>query len=272
MRKQSIVELVFDDKLVSFIEEMQTTFRRELIILSNYTTEIDDSMKLQEELRVFMIRNQHKLTFTSPTFRLSKHPPSHPVLFALFIHVISDISLCRTINDAMLQIDAQSLSCPASWLEYDEDNIVKGTCGCGHGNINIENLYIVTNYETQLRCFVGCGCIKKHELITKDILKQFKKEVKSMGYCVERNYQKDHPDQRCDICTKPHKNDTLNRCNPCRIGRCDGCSRSIDTKYNRCYSCNEKRYQKELTSKCLECKVPIKRNFTRCYGCNIGHH
>lgn len=270
---ESLVELVFDDKLVLFVKEIQTEFMSELREMSKsnseYEHDLEGGMEIQETLRAYMIKNQHKLTFASPTFRLSKHPPSHPVLFALFIHIISDISLCHTINDAMLQLDSTALDSPARWFDYnDEGDEKKGVCGCGKKNINIENLYIITNSNTQLRCFVGCDCIQKHKLITKDVLKEFKKEVKSMPYCVERDYQKKHPNQRCDVCTKPHKNADLNRCQPCRIGRCDGCSRSIDPKYNRCYSCNDKQYKSLLTNNCIDCNCPIKSNFTRCYTCN----
>ena len=237
MKEQSMVELVFDDNLISFVKEIQRKYMKELIILSQYTTDIDSCMNIQEELREYMIRNQHKVTFSSPTFRLSKHPPSHPVMFALFIHIIADISLCNSINDAMLQIDNQSLNSPSRWLDYDADNIIKGTCGCGHGNINIENLYTVTNYETQFRCFVGCDCINKHELVTKDILKEFKRKVKESKYCVERAYQKANPDKRCDRCEKPHKNNHINRCDKCRKGRCDGCNTMITPIFDNCYPC-----------------------------------
>ena len=58
-QSQSIVELVFDDRLVSFVKEMQERFLRELILLSTHTNDIDSCMSIQENLRVYMIKNQH---------------------------------------------------------------------------------------------------------------------------------------------------------------------------------------------------------------------
>ena len=47
MKEQSMVELVFDDNLISFVKEIQRKYMKELIILSQYTTDIDSCMNIK---------------------------------------------------------------------------------------------------------------------------------------------------------------------------------------------------------------------------------
>jgi hypothetical protein len=81
----------------------------------------------------------------------------------------------------------------------------KDNCICGH-KIN-ENCYI-TNSETILT--VGNCCIKKF--------------IPKSG-------------RTCEICSKPHKNRIVNRCNTCRFGICDRCNKKCGDYYTTCYTC-----------------------------------
>ena len=269
-KKTSPIELVFDNKLVLFIKDTKEIFKDELFCLSLNTTEFSSSMEIQRKIRNYIIKNQDKITMIPSTFRLSTGIRSYPVMFALFIHIISNINLCNEINDCMRQIHQTKLISPVTNLEYDEDAISQSysECACGH-TCNIENIFLVTNIHTLLKCYIGCDCILKKELVTKEILKIYKDDVKNTPYCINKKYHKDHPDQpRCDICNKLHRNTDLNRCNPCRIGRCNGCKQDIDKKYELCLHC----YQCKYPNKCCDiCKIPHSNtDLNRCNPCRIG--
>ena len=78
-------------------------------------------------------------------------------------------------------------------------------CVCGH---HIEENCYITDGEQIL--VLGNCCIKK--FITKS-------------------------SRTCEKCEEPHKNRIVNRCNDCRKGVCDGCSKKCDEFYKKCYNC-----------------------------------
>ena len=47
--------------------------------------------------------------------------------------------------------------------------------------------------------------------------------------------------KNCSDCGAGHNNRLVDRCNNCRVGKCDGCSRRCPDRYARCYNCYEKR-------------------------------
>ena len=57
---ESLVELVFDDKLVLFVKEIQTEFMSELREMSKsnseYENDLEGGMEIQETLRAYMIK------------------------------------------------------------------------------------------------------------------------------------------------------------------------------------------------------------------------
>ena len=272
MNMTSFVELVFDDKLVSFTKDAKLKFNRELIILSQELNEVSRNhvqkcMEIQEAIREYMIKNQYNLTFVKDTFRLSKRPPSHSTLFALFMCIMSDIDECSSFDDVMYQIDSDNLECSALLLEYEEDDANEGACACGH-RVILENIYVINNYYTGLKSWVGCDCVNKNKLVTKEAIQQLKNNIKNSKYCVEKAYQKANPDKRCDTCKKPHKNANINRCDGCRKGRCDGCDKNIVAPYKVCYGCHARGNKTELIGKCLQCKSTIKGNYTYCFRCH----
>jgi len=78
-------------------------------------------------------------------------------------------------------------------------------CVCGHHIA--ENCYI-TDGERIL--ILGICCIKKF---------------------IPKNTR------TCEKCEEPHKNRIVNRCNNCRIGVCDNCSKNCNESYKKCYNC-----------------------------------
>jgi hypothetical protein len=41
----------------------------------------------------------------------------------------------------------------------------------------------------------------------------------------------------CHICGEEHRNRIVNRCNDCRVGRCDDCGIDIKSQYKKCWGC-----------------------------------
>jgi len=92
--------------------------------------------------------------------------------------------------------------------EPELDHEWVGECVCGHEIT--ENCYISNGDETLI---LGNCCIKRF--------------VPKSG-------------RTCELCSKPHKNRIVDRCNDCRKGRCDLCFTSIKPSYKICFSCKFK--------------------------------
>ena len=80
-------------------------------------------------------------------------------------------------------------------------------CVCGH-DIQ-ENCYIENKEDGEIMILGNC-CIKR--FMTKS-------------------------GRTCEVCDEPHKNRLCNRCNACRVGVCDKCSKSCNSTYSVCYTC-----------------------------------
>jgi len=79
-------------------------------------------------------------------------------------------------------------------------------CVCGH---HIEENCYITNGEKLL--VLGSCCVKR--------------------FIVKKT-------RTCEICGESHKNRLNNRCNDCRIGRCELCSKKCNVNFKKCYDCN----------------------------------
>jgi hypothetical protein len=62
------------------------------------------------------------------------------------------------------------------------------------------------------------------------------KTILVLGNCCIKKFIP-NSSRSCDMCNVSHKNRIVNRCNDCRIGRCDGCGKKCDQKYKKCYKC-----------------------------------
>lgn len=98
-------------------------------------------------------------------------------------------------------------------LELPEN---ENKCVCGH-DIK-DNCYITNDKGTELMVLGSC-CIKAF-----------------IPNC-KRN---------CDTCGKPHQNRVVDRCNICRIGRCDKCGNKCKVKYACCYNCHNTNLRNKI--------------------------
>lgn len=53
--------------------------------------------------------------------------------------------------------------------------------------------------------------------------------------CIKRFISKSG--RTCELCDEPHQNRIVNRCNDCRVGVCDKCSKECNPKYKLCFQC-----------------------------------
>lgn len=134
-----------------------------------------------------------------------------------------------------------------SHLNYWRDHINKNNkynkpanvsnCICGH-SIS-ENCYIMHKTNSRILVLGNC-CIQKF--------------VSDCG-------------RTCENCGSGHQNRKVNRCNNCRIGKCDKCDRQCNPKYKVCYNCRFPAEEKK-TNACLKCKKVIDSKYKYCYTCN----
>ena len=86
----NITNIVFDDKLKEFI--MKTKEGMDLTGLSLMSSKtIDDVLELQEELRIYFVKNQYENMLTgNKKLRLNTNNPDFYALFLLLISNVSD--------------------------------------------------------------------------------------------------------------------------------------------------------------------------------------
>ncbi len=101
-------------------------------------------------------------------------------------------------------------------------------CVCGH---KIEKNCYITDSKKSKILILGMCCIKKF-------------------IC---NFSRS-----CEICNKPHKNRTVNKCNDCKIKKCVKCGDKNTNKNNdRCKDC--------LVGHCFDCYKVINPKYKKCY-------
>ena len=83
----------------------------------------------------------------------------------------------------------------------------RAQCICNH---DIHKNCWVYNYKMKKFAVIGSKCIKKFKLT-----------------------------KRCSVCNIEHRNYVVNKCNECRIGKCDICDCNISKSYKKCRSCNK---------------------------------
>jgi hypothetical protein len=94
-----------------------------------------------------------------------------------------------------------NLSCPGESVPDKENE-----CVCGH-KIE-ENCYITNGTDILI---LGNCCVKRF---------------------IDKN------SRSCETCGGLHKNRLVNRCNRCRIGVCDKCSKKCNPSFKKCYLCS----------------------------------
>jgi len=86
--------------------------------------------------------------------------------------------------------------------------------------------YCVCSHKIKENCYIKKICPENNN-----------DEIVVLGNCCIKKFIP-KSGRTCDICTEPHKNRVVNRCNKCRIGRCDICDNDCSEVYKKCYKCH----------------------------------
>lgn len=109
------------------------------------------------------------------------------------------------------------------------------------------------------------------------IMHKTEKTILILGNCCIEKFVPDSG-RTCEECGDPHQNRKVNRCNVCRIGKCDICDKKCDSKYDTCYGCKQKHIsntnKQPITNNtsmdnfvhrsCKKCNKEIKSNICDC--------
>lgn len=94
-------------------------------------------------------------------------------------------------------------------------------------------LFVKTNPLKKPPWKAECTCghaIKENCYITNG------KDIMTLGICCIKKFVP-NSGRTCEMCGNGHRNRKVNRCNECRVGKCDGCHKTIAPKYKLCWSC-----------------------------------
>lgn len=166
VKKISIVNIVFNQKLISFAYNTQAKFKSLLESTIGADKHYELILSVQFLIRIHIIDNQHLIDFTIPNHKLiigCKN--SMPDLFALYMIISGDISLMSNITDVMSQTEAGT----EVSLFANDDNEDKDYCVCSHPCYT-NNLWCIKNKYTKYNTIVGCDCVNKHKLIDASIM------------------------------------------------------------------------------------------------------
>ena len=168
----NITNIVFDDKLKEFI--MKTKERVDLSGLALMSSKtIDDVLELQEELRIYFVKNQYENMLTgNKKLRLNTNNPDFYALFLLLISNVSDYDNWRNV---MVLIKRQTNV--TDFEDKSEDNYANDKpfhCACGK-HLKSE-MFQIYNIETKMILWLGNSCIFKDKIASPQDLKKIKRE------------------------------------------------------------------------------------------------
>ena len=82
-------------------------------------------------------------------------------------------------------------------------------------------------------------CICSHPIFENCYITNGDKFLVVGNCCIKRFIKK--ATRTCDTCGEPHKNRTVNRCNQCRLTKCDKCGKKCNEEYKLCYLCAKEK-------------------------------
>lgn len=80
-------------------------------------------------------------------------------------------------------------------------------------------------------------CVCKH-FIKENCYITNGEEILVLGNCCIKRFLS-KSGRTCEECDEPHQNRKVNRCNDCRVGRCDECHLRCPPKYKLCFMCHK---------------------------------
>lgn len=279
----SVVDIIFDENLKSFISELQYVFSMKGDRL--YQDKLDEEQCMRE----YFVNNQHRLNFTSKKYKLNlKLTKCYPTFFALQILGICDMNRCNSIDDAIKQVVetmqyfielSENGKRDEVCIVDDNENDEWGNCCCGQ-SCKLGNMFWIHNEYTKRRCIIGSACIFKHNLIERKQLnaivrgrkkkKNDKKEEERLGKLSPEEREEEERIKRCKE-DKKHERESKKHERENKKKTCEKCHTVHDTVINRDIKEKVIRYCDKCFATCDKCTNPITENYrcsTRlCYTC-----
>ena len=139
-----------------------------LALMSSKT--IDDVLELQEELRIYFVKNQYKNMLTgNKKLRLNTNNPDFYALFLLLISNVSDYDNWRNV----MVLIKNNLE-PIDYEKYNHATNVSFHCACGK-LLTSGDMYKIYNIETKMMVWLGNSCILKDKIASPQDLKKIKR-------------------------------------------------------------------------------------------------
>lgn len=202
--KQSKINIVFDDKLKNFISKILIIFDVKIKKLFDiylifekmmkekkgkkgmyekvfFTNVFQPFMKIQKEIREYIIKNQYELTIKPRVKLTEKSASAMPNFFAIFCCLCVDMNNMisfKNIFEKIKQSDDKQYNYYDDLDEYIKINF-NCICCCSQ-KVNSENVYFQYNIDLK-RCFmIGCNCAKKNELIEISKVNNLQNKIKRL--------------------------------------------------------------------------------------------
>jgi hypothetical protein len=180
----SKLRIIFNEKFRLFVKKLQKDF--DLSILKRFII-LEQVMSFQEEIRNYIVENQHNLDLLKGTL-INHNQNSFSDFYAILISIIiPDLSSYNSFQEILDKSQKVKWECSLFSLDT-EDGESKFCCACSH-YCKPENLYKITNLESDLNILTGCDCILKTKFIEKketEILEKSREDDKIYKKLIEK--------------------------------------------------------------------------------------
>lgn len=177
----SIIQILFDDAYKQFIKKMQQECKTIIDYIFYHMKANPDIIDInivndnQIELRKYILEHQNEINFGNRTTLRERETNSYPNFFAIFVSLLVDIDECNNFNDIMEKIRKNQKPRHGTHSDY----LKTSYCVCSH-TCNTESLYEIDYIPLKRAFLVGCDCITKNKLVSPDIGKQMRSEIRNI--------------------------------------------------------------------------------------------
>lgn len=172
--------VVYNEKLELFIKEMKENLDLTGLFMFDSFDEImvTNILKTQDEVRVYIYQNQHKLDLQpiNGRFKIEQTFNSCPDYFAIMLCILGDFTICNCFTDILDQIKRLDHKPVWEWNGHEEQDPVKYLCACSQ-NCSPENMYFLRNQWTRYNLFIGCNCVTKTKILSPEEVKELQKKI-----------------------------------------------------------------------------------------------
>lgn len=171
----SKIRVIYNPNFIDFIKKLRQD--NDLSGLRFNTLEI--VLPTQQVLRDYIVKNQHLFDLQYGEMHFGSE--CHPDFFAIMICIIvPNLEEYSNFNE-ILEISRVGLWSISLYSSENDDLDYAGTyfrCACHH-TCSPENLFIISNLQSEKNILIGCCCAQKYSFIEPEDVKRVKKERES---------------------------------------------------------------------------------------------